>query len=104
MTQQEFAAQFDEIEKLNEELKKQLKKRKEEFKKRKEELRRQYIESNMTIPPGHKVLVDGKRMYLHGYRIIGYKIYPVFRYIRQNGSMSSRSYVPSDYKTMKACE
>lgn len=93
MTQQEFASKFDEIEKLNEELKKH-----------KEELRRKYIESNMTIPPGHKVLVDGKRMYLQGYRIIGYKIYPVFRYIRLDGSMSSRHYVPDDYKTMKACK
>ena len=93
MTQQEFASEYDEIEKLNEELKR-----------RKEELRRQYIESNMTIPPGSKVLVDGKRMYLYGYRIIGYTIHPIFHYIMQNGSMSTRSYVPEDYKTMKACE
>lgn len=70
----------------------------------KTELRREYIESNQPIVPGQIVEVDGKRVWLEGYRLIGYHLHPKLRKLGKKGEPTGVHYTAKDYRTMKRCQ
>lgn len=77
--------------------------RKDELNRQLKELRDQYINSNVTVPPGTMVTVNGKRVWLHGYKLVGGHITPIFYKLRPDGSASKqRAYLSYNAEIKKA--
>jgi hypothetical protein len=76
----------------------------DELDRQRAELKRQYIESNQPIPPGRIVMVDGRKVWLDCYKVIGIHIQPRFQRLNLNGQRGYISYQAKDYKSMKPIE
>jgi hypothetical protein len=92
MTQDEFIRQMNSLEHQEDVIRQE-----------KAELKQRFLTSQ-PIPAKQVVEVDGRKVYLLGYRLIGYHIHPVFLKLNKKGERSNLKYNAVDEKTMRRVE
>ena len=75
----------------------------EKYKERKQQLKREYIESQ-PIKPKQFVVVDGNKVWLDGYAVVGYHIHPRLFKLNRDGTKSAAYYNAVNDKTMHEIE